>query len=296
MGRSCGAGSGSLCCPSSVCPVWTVLILQDVIVQSLWPEHFNEIRLKLTVADYFLVITAVNERRCSPKPSLEKRERQVASEPQWMFVRSLLLSSLWDFLFVRRHARCDTIMFQKCSVVCVHFPKQAWNQGSHLVRPGKWTTESGSVLVLTHFLLTDQPQRTNRMTSNLHLWKLVYNSAWLQGSDLPGSGCSWVMLDTGWNHSSASAGPFVLSQVCFLIVVSRATVDFSSHHLHQHIVTFGADEILYRLLIFWLIFRKGILWLKAAYSCWMLQDLYSHHVSTLPPRICSTKFSSAPLT
>lgn len=37
------------CAAGAVCPASTVLILQDVIVQSFWPEHFNEIRLKLTV-------------------------------------------------------------------------------------------------------------------------------------------------------------------------------------------------------------------------------------------------------
>lgn len=142
--------------------------------------------------------------------------------------------------------------------------------------------------------LKSRELRSPSQTREMVHWVWISSGSGPAPVDWPG--CSWVRLDKGWDHFTASVGPFVLSQVCFLIVVSRATVDSSSHHLHQHIVTFGADEILCRLLIFWLIFRKGILWLKAAYSCWMLQDLHSHHVSTLQPRTCSTEFSSAPLT
>lgn len=86
----------------------------------------------------------------------------------------------------------DTVVFTKYSVVCVHFP-QAWNQRSsgHLVRPGKWSTEFGSVLVLAQFL---------------------HGVGMLLGH----------RLDTGWDHFTSSVGLWflVFSQVCFLIVVT----------------------------------------------------------------------------
>lgn len=92
----------------SVCPVWTVLILEDVIVQSLWPEHFNEIRLKLTVADYFLVITAVSQR--SPKHSQEKTRKKSYLWPrlmdEMMFEAKFhLVVSSWNLCF---YLLCET--------------------------------------------------------------------------------------------------------------------------------------------------------------------------------------------